>query len=622
MRYFDFYKRIRNVNSAGQEAKVIPEYLIEQVKDANDIVEVVSSYMTLQRKGANYWAPCPFHDEKTPSFSVSAAKQIYHCFGCGAGGSVINFVMEYNHISFIEAVRELAANAGIDIGDVQDDKDGDKSEVQKLYDIHEWASGLYEKQLHDQSGKDAAAYLADRGLKPDTLAHFHAGWAPPGWDFLVKAVKNEDRALALLSRAGLVGSRDQGGYYDRFRERIMFPVRNPKGNMIAFGGRTLSKNEDAKYLNSPDTPVYHKGKVLYGLHEAIRDIRQEKTVYIVEGYMDYLQLWQSGFRNVAAGSGTAFTEDHARLMKRYCQNAILCYDSDTAGQNAAFKTALLLSREKFRVRILQLPEGEDPDSFLKKQGAGRFQEQIDASLDIYQFFRDYIERYGRGPAAKTEVLERIFEAVRRFDDLVYRELFIEELGSAVGIGKTTLLKQLNQGGTSSVPAADLSDKIRDPNRFTVVRDKMEASQFQLIQIMLLDDPAIRRAALEYVSPDVFQHKGYAKAAEAVLTVLRDRPDIRSDRITDGIQDEKIRSFINRLLYDLQSQADGARKAFLDCMREMEAGYIRRLIGDLEGRQKENDDLGQYDAELAKEIAALTQRLKSLSEIYTNSLYTE
>jgi len=597
---------------------VIPEHLIEQIKDANDIVDVISSYISLQRKGLNLWANCPFHDEKTPSFSVSPSKQIYHCFGCGVGGNVLNFVMEYSKLSFPEALRELAARAGIEIPDDPDDKK-DRSEVQTLFDLHSWAARLYEEELFKPPGKNALNYLLKRGLTEKTIRELHIGWAPEGWDFLLRSVKNKQNASQLLLKAGLAMQREGGsGYYDRFRERIIFPIQDPKGNTVGFGGRIISDSQEAKYLNSPETPVYHKSKVLYGLPRAVSAMRKLKSALLVEGYMDAVQLIQAGFEHVVAGSGTAFTPDQAKLLKRYTPEAILCYDSDTAGQNAALKTALLLSGEKLNVKILQLPAGEDPDSFVKKHGPQALQTELDRAVDIFELLRQTLSSDAMSPSEQSDLLSKITEQARTWRDTVYQELFLTRLADIFKIRPEGLQAQLRKGSrplekTISIPGEE--------NRYIKFKDRVEASQFEIIQLLLTQDPLIRKAALKYLSEDVFNHKGYAKAASELLRVLSDQPEIRAEEIPPLIQDEKVRRFIYRLIFDLDSQIE-PRRAFLDCMREIETGYLRAQLRILEDRQRENDREGRFDPDINREITEFTDRLKELPLVYTPELFED
>ncbi|RKY50318.1 MAG: DNA primase, partial [Candidatus Neomarinimicrobiota bacterium] len=321
----------------------IPEHVIEQIKESNDIVDVVSSYISLTRKGQNYWARCPFHQEKTASFSVSPSKQIYHCFGCGAGGNVINFVMTYEKITFPEALHSLADRAGISLEEYTYQlSEEEKSISSQLYELHRLAIDLYRKALKSPEGKTAREYLIKRGLDDETLNTFEIGYAPEAWDTLLKAALMKKFDEKLLISSGLVTESERKKKYDRFRNRIMFPVFDIRGNPVGFGGRVLTGDDQgAKYLNSPETPVYHKSRILYGLHKSRDAIRKTDKVLIVEGYMDLLQLWQNGFTNIIAGSGTAFTPDHARIIKRFASKAVLCYDGDEAGQKAAVKTGLI-----------------------------------------------------------------------------------------------------------------------------------------------------------------------------------------------------------------------------------------------------------------------------------------
>ncbi|MCF7903705.1 MAG: DNA primase, partial [Candidatus Marinimicrobia bacterium] len=303
----------------------IPEHTIEQIREANDIVDVVSDYVQLKRSGRNWFGRCPFHNEKTPSFSVSPDKQIYHCFGCGAGGNVINFIMEHERLEFISSVKLLAdrANIQIIIDEAEPRKKDDRASI---YNMHEKACRVYEKQLNEGSGKAARSYLLKRGLTEETLKTFRVGFAPDTWDTVTLEMMKLGLSKEILNRSGLLMSKDRGGYYDRFRNRIMFPISDINGKVQAFGGRIFGEAEGAKYMNSPETPIYHKGRTLYGLNLTRDVIRDTREAILVEGYMDLIRLHQEGFQNVVAGTGTAFTSDQAALVKRFADKVFVCYD--------------------------------------------------------------------------------------------------------------------------------------------------------------------------------------------------------------------------------------------------------------------------------------------------------
>lgn len=345
----------------------IPRPFINELLARCDIVEIIDARITLRKKGNNYSACCPFHNEKTPSFTVSSPKQFYHCFGCGVNGNAISFLMEHDRLTFVEAVEYLAAQLGMEIpreaGQVVPLKQPD------LYQLMEKAAKFYQQQLPGQT--KVIDYLKQRGLSGRSAKEFCIGYAPSAWDALLKHLGTSAEMTARLHTAGLIIKKTEGGYYDRFRDRIMFPIRDRRGRVIAFGGRVLA-NEEPKYLNSPETPIYHKGSELYGLYEACQVNRQIPRLVVVEGYIDVVALAQFGIRNAVATLGTATTTDHVRRLFRITPEVVFCFDGDRAGQAAAWRaleTTLPLLQDGWQARFLFLPDGEDPDSLVRKEGA-------------------------------------------------------------------------------------------------------------------------------------------------------------------------------------------------------------------------------------------------------------
>ena len=389
----------------------IPQSFIDDLINRIDIVEIIDNRVPLKKAGREYSACCPFHNEKTPSFTVSSSKQFYHCFGCGAHGTAVGFLIEYDHMSFPEAIEELARQAGLDVPYEQGKGAGadpaQKKQSQDLYALLERADQFYQQQLrqHPQSQR-AIDYLKQRGLSGQIAAEFGIGFAPPGWDNLVHHIGNSDALQAQLVTTGMLIRKDEGRGYDRFRDRIMFPIRDPRGRCIGFGGRILpdaaeAKQESggkkpAKYLNSPETPLFHKGQELYGLFEARRALRTISRLLVVEGYMDVVALAEAGIRYAVATLGTATTGDHLQRLFRLCNEVIFCFDGDRAGREAAWRAlenALPVMRDGRQIRFMFLPEGEDPDTQVKKVGQQQFETDIDAATPFSRFFFERLKEH-------------------------------------------------------------------------------------------------------------------------------------------------------------------------------------------------------------------------------------
>ncbi len=548
----------------------IPEHTVEQIKDSNDIVEVIGSYLPMKKKGANYWARCPFHNEKTASFSVSASKQIYHCFGCGVGGNVINFVMEYEKISFIEAVKQLAERANIQL-EFEQMSPQEQSDTGKLRDIHVQAIDIFHAELFKPSGKKALDYLLERGLSEQTIKDFKLGYSPEPWEFLVKKLSARYDANLLMQSGLFVRSEKDGRLFDRFRERIMFPVYDDRGNAVGFGGRTMKDDKkEAKYLNSPETPIYNKRKILYGLNITKEPMRKEKKAMVVEGYMDFLQLYQHGYTNVVAGSGTAFTGDHGRLLRRFADEAILCYDSDTAGQKAAVKTGFTLSSQKLECKILQIPEGEDPDSFLQKEGVQAFHTQVTNALPFMEFLRAHYQPSKMSAKQKSDTITSLLDEIRAFADPVYREMFAREIAKLFSVEEQTLLNQLNKQKayqTTSEPEVSTQEK---PKQF---KNQGEAAEYLLLQLLVNGSNLIRKAGLRFLSVKTFKHPFLKKVLAEIQAVLKNNVYINSEKIPENISDKKVKSFCYQIVME-QYDEENQKALFVDSLKQLELQMLK------------------------------------------------
>jgi DNA primase len=368
-------------------AGTIPQDFIDQLLARVDIVDVIGGRVPLKKAGREFTACCPFHTEKTPSFTVSPVKQFYHCFGCGQHGTAIGFLMAYDRLTFPEAVEELARHVGLEVPrEAGPERRG--PDPQPLYDTLAQAVRFYEEQLHRHpAGRQAVEYLKRRGLSRETATAFGLGYAPPGWDTLLKALGTDEAAVKRLDAAGLLLETDAGKRYDRFRDRVMFPIRDGRGRVVGFGGRVLG-DAKPKYLNSPETPVFHKGRELYGLYEAKRTPGTIERMLVVEGYMDVIALAQSGIRNAVATLGTATTTDHLERLFKTAPEIVFCFDGDRAGREAAWKalgTTLPHLREGREARFLFLPEGEDPDTLVRREGAPAFADRVRQAQPLSEF---------------------------------------------------------------------------------------------------------------------------------------------------------------------------------------------------------------------------------------------
>ena len=411
---------------------LIPASFIDELMRRTDIVEVINSRVPLKKAGREYKACCPFHGEKTPSFTVSSTKQFYHCFGCGAHGTALGFLMDYEHLGFPEAVEELASLAGLEVPREQGPGTDRRPD---LYGTLEAAAGFYKEQLKHHA--EAIRYLKSRGISGATAATFGIGWAPDEWDGLLKKLGTDAEAVQRLTAAGMLIEREQGGCYDRFRGRVMFPIRDARGRVIAFGGRVLGAGEP-KYLNSPETPLFHKGRELYGLYEARQALRQIPRLLVVEGYMDVVGLAEAGIHWAVATLGTATTAEHLERLFRVTEEVVFCFDGDRAGRQAAWRAlenALPALREGRQVRFMFLPDGEDPDSLVRAEGAAAFTARLAGALPLSEYLHDELAaKVDLGSLdGRARLAELAKPLVARVPDGVFRALLVGRIATAVGM---------------------------------------------------------------------------------------------------------------------------------------------------------------------------------------------
>ena len=418
----------------------IPQHFIDDLLARTDIVDVIDGYVPLRKAGRNHQALCPFHDEKTPSFTVSQDKQFYHCFGCGANGTAITFLMEYSHLDFVAAVEELAARAGLEVpregGDPGRARDDGLTE---LYELMELVVDFYRRQLREHpDAKRAVAYLKQRGITGEIAAEYELGYAPPGWDNLLRQLGQSEEAQQRLARIGMSIKRDGGGYYDRFRDRIMFPIRDQRGRAIAFGGRVLEEGTP-KYLNSPETPIFHKGRELYGLYQARHQRKDLERLYVVEGYMDVLAMAQYGVVNTVATLGTAATKDHIEKLFRSTGRIVFCFDGDAAGRKAAWRAleeALPALREGRQAYFLFMPEGEDPDTYIRRNGREAMEDPAvamplsDYLINTLKADNDLATREGR-----SRLLDQALPYLSRMPPGTLRQMLLRDIA---GLARTPL----------------------------------------------------------------------------------------------------------------------------------------------------------------------------------------
>jgi len=559
----------------------IPEKFIDELLARTDIVDVIDKRVPLRKAGKEYKACCPFHEEKTPSFTVSQTKQFYHCFGCGAHGTAIGFLMEYDRMSFPEAIKELAAQAGMQVPEeAQTAEAAARAERSAdLLDLLAEAEAWYRKQLKDHpDAQQAVDYLKGRGLTGEVAAGFGIGYAPDGWDNLLKALGTSDERIEALFQAGMLIKKDKGGYYDRFRQRIMFPIHDYRGRVVGFGGRILGDGEP-KYLNSPETPVFHKGREAYGLYHARDAIRREQRVLVVEGYMDVVALAQFGIDYAVATLGTATTHEHLERLFRYTPEVVFAFDGDRAGREAAWRaleTALPLLESGRQVSFLFLPEGEDPDTMIRKEGAENFALRVRQA----QSLPAYLEEALRSQVdmsrldGRTRMLELARPLVAKIPPGIFREMIVNRLSEISRVNPEKLSTLLGfPGSTAPIGKGNQAKTGRPKRGQPSLMRRIIARLVQHPELAALVDDAEHYRHLEIAGADLF--------CELVVLLHRE-PQLNTNVLLERFRDSEHFGPLQKLAAwsDVSAERPDDEQ---DLKREFRDSLVRLKLEGLQGR---------------------------------------
>lgn len=590
----------------------IPGEIIEEVRNRTDIVQVISSYVNLQRKGKNYLGLCPFHAEKTPSFTVSPDKGIFYCFGCQAGGSVFNFLMLREGLSFPEVLRTLAERAGVTIPDPEDTPEQRRrsAERDRVHQALELATAFYEQALQADGGAAARQYLTRRGVAGDTIRRFRLGHSPPGWTNLLDELRSRGCSLAELEKAGLVVARD-AGHYDRFRGRLMFPITNPSGKVVGFGARALDA-EEPKYLNSPETPVFSKGRLLYGYRMAREGMRARGQALLVEGYMDVIACHQAGLTHAVASLGTAFTRDQARLLGQVAGTAVLAYDADAAGTGATLRGLAILREMGCGARVAMLPEGRDPDDCLRELGREQFELLLEQALPLpeYHFHLARRDVDLNTVEGKVSASRAILPVLAALDNEVEREAYLERFARALGveIGALTedLVRYQRQGlraGDNRPIIGDATGRERQP-----VDHGLRRAAEELLRAMATDPRLARRVSAE-LGGDLLPDPAYREIA-AGLVKAAEAPGFTPAQLVETLEDPRARALAAGLLLHDDRPVSQAERVADDCLHKLRHHRLRQRRDHLQGEIREHEAKREgMRPGLLEEYLALTKELK-------------
>ncbi len=571
----------------------IPDAFIDDLLARTDIVEVISTRVPLKRQGKEYSSRCPFHDERSASFTVSPTKQFYHCFGCGAHGTAISFLMNYDRLEFLDAVDELAKRAGMEVPrDTQQRNAAQQDDSRDLYAALDAATRFFQKHL-DGSSK-AQDYLQGRGVDADTRARFSIGFAPDGYSALKDALGTDERRMKLLDRAGLFSKNDRGHVYDKFRDRVMFPIFDRRGRVIAFGGRVLEKDDGPKYLNSPETALFHKGRELYGLWQVRQAHQKIERLIVVEGYMDVVSLFQFGVTQAVATLGTATTPEHAELLFRNAPDVYFCFDGDNAGRKAgwrALESVLPRMKDGRQAFFLFLPDGEDPDTIVRKEGAAAFDERLKQATPLSQFFFDEMSKEINLNTldGRARLAERARPMLAQIPDGAFGDLMRQQLARMTGVG----------AGASSAAAAPSAPprQVTPTHKRSLVRSAIA---------ILLQQPSLAAGIENHRDFAGLRLPGVELLLE-LIELVQQRPEITTGALLEHYAEREEQASLHKLAaQELPGDAQIWAQELHDVAVQLEQQLVRQRIEELQAKQRAQglDDTDKYEMrELLKARAA-------------------
>ncbi|EPA0496151.1 DNA primase [Vibrio parahaemolyticus] len=582
----------------------IPRSFIDDLLARLDIVDIIDARVKLKKKGKNYGACCPFHNEKTPSFSVSQEKQFYHCFGCGAHGNAIDFMMEFERLEFVEAIEELASYLGLDVpreqrsgggGQFNSGPQASSSEKRSLYDLMGSIAQFYRNQLKQPSSKVAIEYLKDRGLSGEIVQKFGIGYVADEWDLVRKNFGQNKDNQDMLVTGGMLIENDKGNRYDRFRGRIMFPIRDRRGRVIGFGGRVLGEGTP-KYLNSPETPIFHKGKELYGLYEVLQAHREPAQILVVEGYMDVVALAQYGVDYSVASLGTSTTGDHIQMLFRQTNTVVCCYDGDRAGKEAAWRAlenALQFLKTGNTLKFLFLPDGEDPDSYVRKYGKAAFEQQIEQSTPLSSYLFDNLielHQINLGNNEGKSALRAYASAlIDKIPDPYFQELLEKLLDERTGFDN-----RLRQ------PRKKISETRPQPHK------EIKRTPMREVIALLIQNPSYAQMVPDLSSVRDLSIPGLSLFAD-VLDKCQAHPHINTGQLLEHWRNSQNEAHLSRLAsWDIPLDEDNQEEIFLDSLDKIIAQCVEKQIENLQAKAR---SVG-LSAEEKRELLALMLDLKA------------
>ena len=577
----------------------ISEQSIEQIRNRADIIDIISSYVELKKRGRNFFGLCPFHSEKTASFSVSPEKQIYKCFGCGAGGSSIDFIMEIEKLDFIESIRYLADQYGVEIEETHTISNG-QDVTANIFEMNNQTLSFYQENLFDQNNTLILTHLTDRGLNIETIKTFGLGLSYTGKDEVLKKMQGKYNSKSMLSSGLFVDTKS--GYMDRFRNRIMFSLYNITGRVIGFAGRAIDKNENAKYINSPQTQVYNKSKVLYGLHLTKNDISKSDSAIIVEGYIDFLQLYQSEVKNIVAVSGTAFTDGHAHLLKRLTKNVLIAYDGDSAGVSSAVKAGFVLLKNGMNPSIIRIPDGLDPDDWVLKSGVDPFNESAKNAVPLIEFSHQEFQK-----KTNTNIADFINETLPellQIQDNVVAEINLKSLSSCTGIS----FESIKNNYLSLVERKDRRDKYQTVEHKS--SSKKLSIENDLLMLCFSKDREIREQIYNNLNIEWMKSDQSKRIYEQIYIHLNSEFEPDPTIILDQLELKEDHHRLASLSFEVDRIAPSISMA-KNCIQRLEHMFLKEKLEKYREMLKDTEKSFKDNSELITRITEIQYKMNSI-----------
>ena len=580
----------------------VPEETIERIRNTADIYDVVAQYVDLKKRGRNFFGLCPFHSEKTPSFSVAPDKQIYHCFGCGAGGNVFSFIVEHEKISFIEAVQQLGQKYGIQV----DYQSGPSNKIfSSLYKVHDLAVKLYHNTLYSEKGKAALDYLYNRGLNDNTIKKYQIGFAPDSWDTLTNTIKSLSFNDDVYDKTGLFIKTDRG-WRDRFRSRIMFPIFHQSGKPIAFGGRIFNHDDPAKYLNSPETPLYRKSEVFYGLHKTRDSIRKFSTAVLVEGYTDFLQLVQLGIPNVVALSGTALGINHASQIRKFASKVYLAYDGDDAGINATLRAGYVLFQAGIEPLVIPMPSDKDPDDWVREAGVNAFQEAMGSSMSLLLFHLQKKDVKNLSATDRSKTVKEILKEISLINDGIIRDDLLKSLSQELQLDEVEVFRLFNSQIGMKRVRTDSEQSSPKNQAFT---NTIQKAQLEIIRAIAFNFDEVYPSMKNVIDFQIFDEPILQKIG--LLLIKENQPKDLS-AIIDQFEDMDEKKLVSKILFD-DINSDDPKLIIKDCFATIRGKQIQDQIKQARIKIRELESSGEDTKEIIIQVTELQKTLHQLKE---------